>query len=64
LQRYVGKTVSVLAEKASSRSDLDLTGHSTCHKLVNFRGNGEMLGKITDVRLTEVKLNSFYGEVC
>src|SRR5215217_5305022 len=35
---YVGRTLSVLAERQSFRSALDLSGHSTCHKVVNFEG--------------------------
>jgi tRNA-2-methylthio-N6-dimethylallyladenosine synthase len=62
LERYIGRTVSVLAERVSSRSTTDLTGHSTCHKVVNFRGAQDMLGKVVNVRITEVKSNSFYGE--
>jgi tRNA-2-methylthio-N6-dimethylallyladenosine synthase len=64
LRRYLGRTVSVLAERRSAKSASDLTGHSTCHKVVNFRGSEEMLGSIVNVRVTEVKSNSFYGEVC
>ena len=62
LQRYIDRTVKVLVEGASSRTD-SLTGHSTCHKVVNFYGPREVLGKIVDVRITEVKTNSLFGEV-
>jgi tRNA-2-methylthio-N6-dimethylallyladenosine synthase len=64
LQRYLGKSVQVLAEKVSSRSDDDITGHSTCHKLVNFRGSGDLIGNVVDVRIREIKANSLFGEVC
>jgi tRNA-2-methylthio-N6-dimethylallyladenosine synthase len=64
LKRYIGGTVSVLAEKRSARSSEDLTGHSTCHKVVNFRGGDELLGRIVDVKITEVKSNSLFGGVC
>ena len=64
LQRYLGKTVQVLAEKTSSRSDDDITGHSTCHKLVNFRGSRDLIGSLVDVRIREIKANSLFGEVC
>ena len=62
LQRYLGQTVSVLAEKVSAKSNEDLTGHSTCHRVVNFRGTDDMLGNIIDVRVTKVKANSLFGE--
>jgi tRNA-2-methylthio-N6-dimethylallyladenosine synthase len=62
--RYVGRTVSVLVERASTRSDDDVMGHSTCHKVVNFRGDSRFQGQIVDVLITEAKNNSLYGHVC
>ena len=64
LQRYLGKTLSVLVERESTKSGSDITGHSTCHKVVNFRGTRDMIGSIRNVRINEVKSNSLYGEVC
>jgi tRNA-2-methylthio-N6-dimethylallyladenosine synthase len=64
LQRYIGKTVKVLAERESTKSTSDISGHSTCHKVVNFRGARDMIGSVQDVRIVEVKSNSLYGEVC
>lgn len=63
LSRYNGRTLSVLAEKRSAKSDLDLFGHSTCHRVVNFSCGTEFLGKIVNVRITQAKSNSLYGEV-
>ncbi len=62
LSRYNGRTVSVLAEKISAKSDGDLSGHTTCHRVVNFKCERSMLGNIVDVRITEAKSNSLYGE--
>jgi len=64
LQRYLGKKVQVLAEKTSSRDPNDITGHSTCHKLVNFQGSQALIGNLIDVRIREIKANSLFGEVC
>jgi len=58
---YVGRTLSVLAEKQSSRSESDLSGHSTCHKVVNFAGDSSLEGEIVDVLVTGAKTNSLYG---
>ena len=58
---YVGRTLSVLVERQSSRSDDDLTGHSTCHKVVNFRGQRGLEGAIVDLLVTAAKTNSLYG---
>jgi tRNA-2-methylthio-N6-dimethylallyladenosine synthase len=58
---YLGRTLSVLAERQSSRSQSDLTGHSTCHKVVNFTADGSLEGEIVKVEITKTKTNSLYG---
>lgn len=63
LQRYLDATLDVLVEKAASKSEKDLSGHSTCHRVVNFKGNLDLLGEIVSVRITNVNPNSLYGEV-
>jgi len=58
---YVGRKISVLAEKPSARSSEDMTGHSTCHKVVNFRARQTQPGEIVDVVISEAKPYSLYG---
>lgn len=60
-QRYIGRTVSVMVEGESARSDQDMTGHSSCHKVVNFKGSLQK-GDLVDVKITEAKSYSLYGE--
>ena len=62
LNRYIGQTLTVLAEKRSAKSEKDLTGHSTCHRVVNFAANQMFLGRVVDVKITEAKSNSLYGK--
>jgi len=57
----IGKTFKVLVERASTKNDQELTGHSTCHRVVNFKGSQELLGKVVKVKITESKRNSLYG---
>ena len=64
LKRYLRRSVEVLVERVSTRDTNDLTGHSTCHKLVNFRGAPELIGRLVNVRILDIKANSLYGEVC
>ncbi len=61
LQRYVNQVLKVLVEAGSSRSATGLTGHSTCHKVVSFEGSRDMLGRIVDVKITDIKANSLFG---
>jgi tRNA A37 methylthiotransferase MiaB len=36
-------------------------GHSTCHKVVNFKGDESLEGEIVDVLITKANPNSLYG---
>ncbi|HKY28234.1 MAG TPA: tRNA (N6-isopentenyl adenosine(37)-C2)-methylthiotransferase MiaB [Pyrinomonadaceae bacterium] len=59
---YVGRTVSVLVEGESAKSPDDVTGHSTCHKVVNFSGCATQKGEVAQVLISKAKINSLYGE--
>ena len=60
---YVGREVSVLVERKSAKSDLDMSGHTTCNKVVNFSGGEDLKGRVVSVRVSEAKANSLYGEL-
>jgi tRNA-2-methylthio-N6-dimethylallyladenosine synthase len=60
---YVNRTVKVLVEKVSVKDDTQFSGHSTCHKVVNFKGSKQLLGKIVDIKITEAKVNTLFGVV-
>jgi tRNA-2-methylthio-N6-dimethylallyladenosine synthase len=62
-QDYVGRQVEVLVEGESAKSDLDMTGHTTCQKVINFPGSETLKGQIVNVRITQAKTNSLYGEM-
>jgi len=59
---YLGQTLDVLVERMSTKSERDMTGHSTCHKVVNFPGDQSMLGEVVKVRISATNKNSLYGE--
>ena len=61
-ESYIGRQVSVLVEGESTRLAQDMTGHSSCHKVVNFYGGVANPGDLVNVLITEAKLNSLYGE--
>jgi tRNA-2-methylthio-N6-dimethylallyladenosine synthase len=63
-ENYVGTKVSVLVEGESARSAADMTGHSTCQKVVNFPGMPSLAGSIVEVSITGAKTNSLYGRMC
>jgi tRNA-2-methylthio-N6-dimethylallyladenosine synthase len=63
-QKYIGRELEVLVEKHSNRNSLEKTefsGHSTCHKVVNFAGSEDLLGKIVKVKIIEAKSNTLFG---
>src|SRR2546423_595099 len=61
-KNYIGREVKVLAERVSSQSETDVSGHTTCHKVVNFPRSEVKLGNVATIRITGVKQNSLYGE--
>lgn len=61
-ESYLDREVNVLAESLSSKTEDDLTGHTTCHKVVNFPRQSIKLGGVAKIRITGVKPNSLYGE--
>jgi tRNA-2-methylthio-N6-dimethylallyladenosine synthase len=61
-QSYLNENVEVLAEKVSVKRDGQLSGHTTCQKVVNFPGSKESLGNIVTVKILESKTNTLYGE--
>lgn len=62
-QEYIGREVNVLAERPSTKSIADMSGHSTCHKVINFPRAFAAEGELVNVRVTEAKVNSLYGQV-
>lgn len=60
---YTNRTVKVLVEKTSIKNVAEFSGHSTCHKVVNFKGSNDLLGKIVSVKITESKVNTLFGEI-
>jgi tRNA-2-methylthio-N6-dimethylallyladenosine synthase len=62
-REYIGKTVRVLAESFSAKSQDDLSGHTTCHKVVNFEADKTKLGQIIEVFITDAKVNSLRGRI-
>ncbi len=64
LQSYLNREVEVLVEKISTRKDNEYSGHTTCHKVVNFFCSEDLLGKIVKVKITEAKSFTLHGEIC
>jgi tRNA-2-methylthio-N6-dimethylallyladenosine synthase len=61
LQKQLNKTLEVLVENLNPRIEEQLTGHTTCHRVVNFVGKPDLLGQIVKVKITEIKSNTLFG---
>ena len=57
-----GKTVEVLVEGSSKNSEEEITGRTRTNKIVNFKGEKDMVGRITDVHIVKGCTNSLKGE--
>lgn len=61
-EAYLGKTVKVLTEGRSKKNADVWSGYSEENKLVNFRGGEDLLNKIVDVKITDIRSFSLDGE--
>ncbi len=61
-QRFIGQVLDVLVEGPSKHDDAVLAGYTPHQKLVNFRANKDLIGKIIPVKITEAKTWFLLGE--
>jgi tRNA-2-methylthio-N6-dimethylallyladenosine synthase len=61
-QRFLNQTVKVLVDGVSKHDNQVLAGYSEHNKLVNFRGNRDMIGQIVEVKITQAKTWFLLGE--
>ena len=61
-KKLVGKVVPVLVEGISGKKN-ELYGYTDTNKLINFKGEDALIGKIVDVVVTEAKTWSLDGEL-
>lgn len=61
--RFVGSVQKVLVDGYSKTNRTTLTGYTEHNKLVNFKGDESLIGKIIDVRITDAKTWSLVGEL-
>ncbi len=62
-KKMLDKVVSVLIEGISEKDDNMLTGYTDTNKLVNVKAPIDNIGKVINVKITEVKTWSLNGEV-
>ena len=61
-QRMLNNTYEILVEGLSNKDGM-VYGYTETNKLVNFKGNKEMIGKIVNVKITDAKSFSLDGEI-
>jgi tRNA-2-methylthio-N6-dimethylallyladenosine synthase len=61
-KKMEGKTYKVLVEGDSIKEN-ELFGYTETSKLVNFKGNRDLIGKIIPVKIVEAKSFSLDGEI-
>lgn len=62
-KEMVGKTFSVLVDGESKKDKDFLSGYTEHNKLVHFKGDESLIGKIVLVKIIESHLYSFMGEL-
>jgi tRNA-2-methylthio-N6-dimethylallyladenosine synthase len=59
----VGKTFDVLVDGVSKNNDQVLSGYTESNKVVHFKGDTSLVGKIIKVKITESHTYSLIGEI-
>lgn len=62
-KEYQDRVEKVLVDGVSKNDKSTLTGRTDGFKLVNFAGKKELIGSIVDVKITDAKTFSLFGEV-
>ncbi len=52
-QKYIGTTQKILVDGYSKNDKETLTGRTDTNKVVNFKGNENLIGKMIDIKITE-----------
>lgn len=60
---YQDRVEKVLVDSVSKNDKSTLTGRTDGFKLVNFAGKKELIGSLVDVKITDAKTFSLFGEV-
>jgi tRNA-2-methylthio-N6-dimethylallyladenosine synthase len=61
-RRLEGRTVEVLVDGVSKRSEAEVSGRTRCNRVVNFHGAGRVaVGTVVQVRVTEALPHSLRG---
>ena len=61
--RFLDKKVKVLVDGVSKHDDQVLAGYTEHNKLINFKGDPSLIGKIVDVKVTLAKTWFLMGEL-
>ena len=61
--KYLNQTVKVLLEETSKKNENMLVGYTETMKLVNVKADKKYIGKIVDVKITDVKTWSMDGTI-
>ena len=61
--RYLNKTVKVLVDGPSRKNKEMLSGRTSTHKIVLFKGDKNLIGKFVNIKINETKTWTLYGEI-
>lgn len=62
-REYVGKTLEVLVEGISTRDSGHMCGRTSTSKMVNFPGPPSLTGEFADIKITQGKKTTLFGEM-
>jgi len=61
-EKMIGTNEEVLVEGLSARKENELFGRTSNNKVVNFKGLNNLIGKLVNIKITELRSNTLRGE--
>ena len=62
-KKYLNTIQEILIEGKSQRNENRLTGRTRGNRIVNFDGHNDLIGKLVNVKITEIKPWALFGEI-
>lgn len=62
-QEYLGNTYEVLCEDVSAKNEGYVCGRTDCGRLVTFKGDKDLIGEFVNVKISEARSASLFGEL-
>jgi len=63
LEKMINTNQQILVEGSSARNNRELFGRTYNNKIVNFDGSADLIGKMIDIKITDLRSKTLRGKL-